>query len=118
MLDAPNRLEGSRVGGQARDEMPVDVRELIAEELVVDFPGLKDMGEGFSYSIHFLHQLNPFRRHQVKQFGDLTLKDDDGPSRKELVVMQICIREAEVGNEVVGTRPAALAGVAGWLSYG
>jgi hypothetical protein len=93
VLDAPNWFQGSRVGSQARDEMPVDVRKLIAEELVAILLGVKDMGECFSYSIHFFKQLNPFRWRQVKQFDDMTLKDDDGPSRKELVIVQIRFRE-------------------------
>ena len=45
MLHQPHRLEGGRVVCQPGNEMPVDVGELVAEEFVVDLPGLIDLGQ-------------------------------------------------------------------------
>jgi len=39
MRDPPHRIERCRIAGQAWDDVPVDVRELVAEEFVVDLLG-------------------------------------------------------------------------------
>src|SRR5260370_37700782 len=44
MLDPPDGRSKIRVGRQARDEMPVDVRDLIAEQLVVHLHRAKAAG--------------------------------------------------------------------------
>jgi len=69
--------------------MPVDVGELVAEEFVVDLPGLIDLGKSFGNEIHFLHQLNPFGGSEMKKFCGVAFKDDDGPAGKELIVVKI-----------------------------
>ena len=92
--------------------MPVDVRKLVAEEFVIDLLGLEDLDQSLGDSVDFFHQLNPFRRGQMKQFGCVAFENDDGPAGKELILVQIDLGEAEVGDEMVFLRPDALAGVA------
>jgi hypothetical protein len=116
--DPPYWLERGRVTGQSRNDMPVDVRELVAEELVVDLFGFIDLGKGFGDEVYFLHQLNPFRGSQMKQLCCVAFEDYDGPAREELIVMQVGLGEAEVGNEMVFFRPAALAGLASEVTHG
>jgi len=67
----------------------MDVRELVAEEFVVDLLGVIDLREGLSDSRDFFHQLHAFRRRQVEEFRRVALKDHDGPAGEELVVVEI-----------------------------
>ncbi len=51
----------------------------------------------------------------------MAFEDDDGPARKELILMQIGLGEAEIRDEIVFSGPGALAGFArrvghGWLA--
>jgi len=98
--------------------MPVDVGKLVAEEFVIDLLGLVDLGQGLGDQAHFLHQLNPFRGSQMKQFDCMAFENDDGPAGKELILVQIDLGEAEVGDEMVFLRPDALAGLAGGVAHG
>jgi hypothetical protein len=98
--------------------MPVDVGELIAEEFVVDLPGLIDLSKGLRDEAHFLHQLNPFCGRQMKQFCCVALEDDDGPAGKELILVKISPRQSEVSDKMICSRPATLAGLASWICHG
>ena len=118
MFYLPHGLERGRVAGQSGNDMPVDVGELVAEELVVDLFGFIDPGQGFGDEVYFLHQLNPFRGSQMKQLCCVAFEDYDGPAGEELILMQVSLGEAEVGNEMVFFRPAALAGLAGGIAHG
>ena len=90
MLHLPHWLKGGGVIGQPGNEMPVDVGKLVAKEFVVNLSGFIDLGKGFSDEGHFLHQLNPFRGSQMKEFCRMAFEDDDSPAGKELVVVKIC----------------------------
>ena len=121
MLHSPHWFEGGPVAGQSGNHMPVDVRELVAEEFVVDLLGLIDLGQGLGDAIDLFHQLNPFRGSQMKQLRRMAFEDGDGPTREELIIMQVGFGETEVGDEMVFFRPAALADLArgichGWLA--
>ncbi len=118
MLHPPDRFERGRIGGQPGDHMPVDVGELVAEEFVINLLGLIDLRDNFGEEAHFFHQLNPLRRSQMKQLGRVALEDDDGPAREELILMQIGLGEAQVRDEMVFSRPAALAGLARGIHHG
>ena len=118
MLHPPHWFEGGWVAGQSGNHMPVDVGELVAEEFIVDLPGLIDLGKGFGDQVHFLHQLNPFRGSQMKQFRRVAFEDDDGPAWEELILAQIGLGEAEVCDEMIFFRPAALAGATRILRHG
>ena len=107
MRHSPHWLEGGWIAGKSGNDMPVDVRKLVAEEFVVDFSGSIDLGKGFGNEVHFLHQLNPFRGGQMKQFCRMAFEDNDGPAGKELIVMKIGARQFEVGDEMVGSGPGA-----------
>ena len=96
MPNQPDRLKRCGIAGQPWNHVPMNVRDLVAEQLVIDLPGLKDVGEGFGDEVHFLHQVDAFGRSQVKELGRVTLEDDHRPTRKELIVMEIGIRQAEV----------------------
>ena len=43
MLHPPDRFQGGRVGREAGDEMPVDMGELVAQQLVVDLSGIEHL---------------------------------------------------------------------------
>ncbi len=68
--------------------------------------------------VDFLHQLNPLSRSQMKELCRVALEDDDSPAGEELILIQIGLGEAEVSDEMVFFRPAALAGLARWIRHG
>ena len=118
MLHPPHWFEGGWVVGQSGNYMPVDVRELVAEEFVVDLSGLIDSGKGFGDEVYFLHQLNPFRGSQMKQLCRVAFEDDDGPTGEELIVVTLGFRQSEGDDEMVGTGPGARAGFARGIGHG
>lgn len=107
MLYQPHWFEGGRVVGQSRNDVPVDVGELVSEEFVVDLSGPIDLGKGFGHEAHFLHQLSPFRGSQMKQLCRMMFEHHDGPAGKELILVEIGARQSEVGDEMVGLGPGA-----------
>lgn len=114
----PYRVTWGRVISQSGNDMPVDVGELVAEKLVVDLLGLIDLSQGFGNVVHLLHQLNPFRRSQMKQLCRVAFEDHDGPAGKELILMQVGLGKAEIANEMIFVRPTALAGLARGVAHG
>lgn len=98
--------------------MPVDMGELVAEEFVIDLPGLVNLRNNLGDQVHFLHQLNPLCRRQVKKFRGMTLEDHDSPAGEKLIVMEIGFRQSEVGDEVVGSGPSAQACFARGIGHG
>ena len=118
MLHPPHRFEGGWVVGQSGNHMPVNVGELVAEEFVVDLPGLIGLGKSFGDEIYFFHQLNPFRGSQMKQLCRVALEDDNGPAGEELIVVKIGLRQPEVGDEMVLSWPVALAGATSIITHG
>ncbi len=107
MLYPPHWFERGGVVREAWDDVPVDVRELVAQEFIVDLPGFTDLGQGLGHQVYLLHQLNPFRRSQMKQLCRVAFEDDDGPAGEELIVVEIGVRQPEVGDEMVGSGPGA-----------
>lgn len=89
MRHAPHRFERSRIVRHARDDVPMNVRQLVAEEFVVDLLGSIGLCERVGDRGHVLHQPQSLRRRQVEQFRCVTLKDDDGPAGEELIIMEI-----------------------------
>ncbi len=118
MLYPPHWFEGGRVAGQSGNDMPVDVGKLVAEEFIIEFPGLIDPRDDLGDQVHFLHQHNPFRGSQMKQLCRVAFEDNDGPTAEELIVVQIGLGEAEVSDEMVFFRPAALAGATSIICHG
>ena len=118
VLYPPHRFEGGRVAGQPGNHMPVDVGKLIAEEFIIDFPGVINLSDNLGHQVHFFHQLNAFCWSQMKQLCCMALEHDDGPPGKELIVVQIGLGEAEVGNKMVGTRPGSCADLTGRVCHG
>ncbi len=55
MLHPPDWFEGGRVTGQSGNHMPVDVGELVAEELIVDLLDLIDLRDNLGDQVHFFH---------------------------------------------------------------
>lgn len=114
----PDRFERRGVGGEAGDDVPVDVRQLVAEEFVVDFLGPIGLGERLGDLVHVFHQLHPFRRRQVKELRCVTLEDEDGPAGEELIVMEVGRRNAEIRDDMIGSGPGLCAGLAGRIGHG
>jgi len=118
----PDRVQRLRIVGTSRDDMPMNVRDLVAQELVIDLSGRKHFGQRFVYDIHFRQELDAFRKSQVKQLCGVTLEHDNGPTGKELIVMKESLRQSQVRDEVVRTRPFPRAGLAegvghGWVAF-
>ena len=107
MRHPPHRFERGWIICEAGDEMPVNVWELVAQQFVVDFSWFVDLVQDFGNQGHFLYQLHPLGRCQVKELGRMPAKDQYGPAGKELIVMEIGPGQPEVGDEVVGSRPGA-----------
>jgi len=118
MRHPPDWLEGGGVVCLARDEMPVDVRQLVAEEFVVDLCGPIGLRERLGDQGDVFHQLYPFCRRQMKEFCRVALKDDNGPAGEELIVMQVDLRDAEIRDEMIGSGPGLCAGLAGRIGHG
>ena len=115
---SPDRFEWRGIRGEAGDNVPVDVRQLVAEELVVDLLGSIDLRQGLGDEVHVFHQLHPLRRRQVKKLRGMALEDEDGPAGKELIVVQIGFRESEICDEMVESGPGFCAGLAGRIGHG
>ena len=118
MRHAPHRFPRSRVRGQAGNEMPVDMRELIAEQLIIDLDGVERVGQPFGDQVYFFNELESFSRRQMKEFGGMPLKDRDGPAREKLIVVQIDSGQSQVRDEMVRSGPVALARFAGGIAHG
>lgn len=101
MRHLPHRFQRGRIIREAGDEVPVDMRHLVAQQFVVDLAGLIDLVQGFGDQVHFLDQLNAFDWRQVKELGRMAAKHQHGPAGKELIVMEIGARQSEIGDEVV-----------------
>ncbi len=114
----PYRLQRGWIGGETWNDVPVNVGELVAEEFVVDLSCVVGLRDGPGDQVHFLHQLNPFCRRQVKEFRRVTLKDHHRPARKKLIVVEIDFRQPEIDNEVVGARPGPCAGMTPGIGHG
>ena len=60
MRDAPHRLEWSRVLRQAGNQVPMDVRKLVAEQLVVDLHRPPFFGKEGGYLSDFFDEAAAF----------------------------------------------------------
>ena len=107
MRHFPHGLLRGRVVGQARDDMPVNMRELVAEEFIVDLVGVVDVGKGLGHSIYFFDQLRSFVRRELKQFRGMALQDNDRPPGEKLVLMEIGFGESKVLDEMVLSWPCS-----------
>ena len=76
MGDAPNGLEWGRIAGEARDEMPVHMRNLIAEQAVIHLFRVKGFEEDLREPADLFHELNALGRSQMKEFGGVAFEDD------------------------------------------
>jgi hypothetical protein len=84
----PHWLMRGWVACETRDDVPMKVGDLVAQELVVDLPGFIGQRDGFGDEAHFLDQLVSLRWSQVKQFRRMMLKDDHRPAGEKLVVVE------------------------------
>lgn len=96
----------------------MDMRKLVAKEFIVDLLGLVDFSQGLGHVADLLDQLSTFGRCEMEQLGSVALKDDDCPSRKELVVMEIGFGQFEIRYEIVWLRPSPEAEFAGLIAHG
>ena len=53
----------------------------------------------------------------MEQLGCMLFEHDDGPSGEKLILVKIDIRQSKVGDEMVFSRPAALAGFTYWICH-
>src|SRR5207245_7170254 len=85
--------------------MPVNVRELVAEQLVVDLDGIEYDGQRARHFRDFFYELAALLPREVEQLGRMTLEHQHGPSGEELVVVEVCDRESKFGDLVILGRP-------------
>ena len=83
----------------------MDMGKLVAKQTVVHFFGIEHLRQNFCKTADLLHELDPFGGGQVEQFRRVAFKDHHGPAWEELIVMEIGHRQAQIGDEVVGTGP-------------
>src|SRR2546426_4439680 len=105
VLDRPHRLAGGRVIGESWDDMPVNVRELVAEQLVVDLDGIEHDGQRARHFRDFFYELAALFPCEVEQLGRMTLEHQHGPSGEELIVVEVCDREPKFCDLVILRRP-------------
>ena len=117
VLDRPHGVARGRIVGESWNEMPVHVGKLVAEQLVVDLDGLECHGERQCDFRNFLDKLAPFISCQLEQLGRMALEHQHGPTRKELVVMEVGSRESKVGDLVIFGRPLPGTGFTGRLAF-
>ncbi len=118
MRHPPDRFERRGICGEAGDNVPVDVRQLVAEEFVVDLLGSIDLRERLGNQVHVFHQLHPFCRRQVEELRCVMLENEDGPAGEELIVMEVGLRHAEIRDDMIGSGPGLCAGLAGRIGHG
>src|SRR5215204_7454381 len=118
MRDPPDRIKRGGVGGEARNDMPMNMRQLIAEQLIVHFTRLENSCQGFSDMGYFFHQLKPLGWCQLEQFGRMAPEHDHRPSRKELIVMQVGLGQTQFDDQEIFSWPDALASLAGGIAHG
>src|SRR5438132_7810167 len=85
--------------------MPVNVRELVAEQLIVDLDGIKHDGQCARDFRDFFYELAALFPCEVEQLGRMTLEHQHRPAWKELVITEVGDREPQLRNLVVLRRP-------------
>ena len=120
MRNTPHRFEWRGIPRKAWNQMPMDVRKLVAEQLIVDLHGLPLLREQGCDPGHFFHEAAAFVAREVKEFRGVPFQDEHGPAGEELVVMQVGPGESAIGDEMTPVGPGADTGLArlaahGWL---
>lgn len=110
MPDGPDGVPRRRVIRQSGDDVPVDMRELVAEQFVVDLHGIERHVQRQRDFRDFLNEPAPLILGQVKQFDGMTLEHEDGPAREKLIVMQVGLAEIKIGDPVILAGPLSCAG--------
>src|SRR3989475_13095436 len=105
VLDRPHRLAWGRVIGESWDDMPVNVRELVAEQLVVDLDGIEHDGQRARHFRDFFYELAALFPCEVEQLGRVTLEHQHGPSGEELIVVEVCDPEPKFCDLLILGRP-------------
>ena len=118
MRNTPHRLEWSRVLRQARNQVPMDVWQLIAEQFIVDLHRVPFLGEQGGHLGDFFDETAAFLAREMKEFGRVALQDEHRPAGKELVVVQIGVGETAIGDEMILARPGADTRLAGMVAHG
>src|SRR5438034_4769211 len=95
VLNGPHRLQWSRIIGQPWDDMPMDVRKLIAEQFIVDLHGIKHDRQCLRDFRHLLYELTALFTGEVKQLGCMPLEHQHRPPREELILVKIRDREIQ-----------------------
>ena len=120
MRNTPHWLQGGRIVRSARNQMPMDVGKLVAEQFIVDLHGLPRVCEHRSHLGHFFDESAAFVARKVEEFSRMTFQYQHGPAGEELVVVQIGLGQSTIGNESVPIGPGSDTGFArlvvhGWL---
>ena len=105
VLDRPYCLARRRVIGESWDDMPVNVRELVAQQFVVDLDGVEHDDQRARDFRHLFDELNAFFPCQIEQLGRVPLEHQHGPSGEKLIVVEVRDRESQLGDLVILGRP-------------
>jgi hypothetical protein len=87
----------------------MNMRELVAEELIVYFLGLINFGQDFGHVVDVFDQLKTLGGGKLEQLSGMALEHNDGPAGKKLVIMEIDLGQSEVYEKMVLSRPSSLA---------
>src|SRR5215472_13649945 len=77
------------IAGQARHEMPVDVRHLVAQELIVHLDGLVDGRQRAGHAGYVLDLRRPLTRCEFVKLDGVTLEHHEHPAGKKLVLVEV-----------------------------
>ena len=116
--NTPHRFERRGILRKARNQMPMNMRELVTEQFIIDLYGLPLLREQGRDSGHFFHEATAFVAREVKEFRGVAFQDEHGPAGEELVVMQVGPGEFAFGDEMTPVGPGADTGLAGWGAHG
>jgi len=111
VLVPPHRLQRGRIIGKSRHDVPVDMRQLIAEQSIVDLDGLEHRCQRASYCVDLLDELASFFPVQLEQLCRMPFEHQHRPAGKELILEEIGDCQSAVGDPVTRRGPGSGAGL-------
>ena len=82
MRDAPYRFEWSRVLGAPGNQVPMDVRKLVAEQFIVDLHRPPFLGKDRCHPGDFFYEAAALLTREMEEFGRVALQYEHGPAGK------------------------------------
>lgn len=118
VCNTPHRFERRGIPRKARNQMPMDMRELVTEQFIIDLHRLPLLREQGRDPGHFIYEPTAFVAREVEEFRGVAFQDEHGPAWEELIVMQVGPGESAIGDELFPAGPGADTGLADWGAHG